>query len=112
MDCKIEKCFNSGVWVKGGAVCHLQGGKVENCGGYGALYCTNWATLKAKRVKQFGNPRGCGVFVLHDKSRVVLDSCQFDSNKWSGFGCRFYINRGFCNFILIPSYLGGVEVDP
>ena len=38
---------------------------------------------------QEGNPRGCGVFVLHTGSRVVLDSSKFDGNKWSGFGCRW-----------------------
>ena len=44
--------------------------------------------MQVDRVKQKGNPRGCGVFVLHDRSRVYLDSCQFDGNKGSGFGCR------------------------
>ena len=32
--------------------------------------------MQVDRVKQKGNPRGCGVFVLHDKSRVNLDSCR------------------------------------
>ena len=87
-DCTVENCFNSGVWAKGGSLCHVEGGKIDGCGGYGAVYCTNGATMRVDRVKQGGNPRGCGVFVLHDRSRVHLDSCQFDGNKWSGFGCR------------------------
>ena len=29
------------------------------------------------------------MFVLHDRSRVSLISSSFDSNKWSGFGCRW-----------------------
>ena len=87
-NCTIENCFNSGVWAKGGSLCHVEGGKIDGCGGYGAIYCTNGATMRVDRVKQGGNPRGCGVFVLHDRSRVHLDSCQFDGNKWSGFGCR------------------------
>ena len=86
-DCSLENCFSSGVWVKGGR-CRVVGGSVVGCGGYGALYCTNGATMVVDRVKQEGNPRGCGVFVLHDGSRVNLNNSQFDKNKWSGFGCR------------------------
>merc|ERR1712106_382077 len=88
-DCTMENCFNSGVWAKGGGCCTIKGGSISGCGGYGAIYCTNGATIRMERVKQSANPRGCGVFVLHDKSRVQLDSCQFDGNKWSGFGCRW-----------------------
>ena len=40
-------------------------------------------------MRQSENPRGCGVFVLHDRSRVFLSNSSFDSNKWSGFGCRW-----------------------
>ena len=73
---------------------------------YGALYCTNGGLLEGEEVQQEGNPRGCGVFVLHDRSRVRMDRwveaggsredslllhdrSRFDSNKWSGFGCRW-----------------------
>ena len=27
--------------------------------------------------------------MLHDRSRVFLSNSSFDSNKWSGFGCRW-----------------------
>ena len=49
----------------------------------------NRSKNQAERVKQSENPRGCGVFVLHDRSRVFLSNSSFDSNKWSGFGCRW-----------------------
>ena len=41
------------------------------------------------KVKQSANPRGCGVFVLHCGSRVLVTNSSLDSNKWSGLGCRW-----------------------
>merc|ERR1712032_216970 len=71
-------------------------GFVKQCGGYGALYCSHGGQLEASLVEEEGNPRGCGVFVLHTGSRVVLDSSRFDGNKWSGGGsitnCTFDSN--------------------
>ena len=86
--CNIHDTWSSGVWTRGSSTSSLSSSLVTRCGGYGSLYCTNGATLKIERVKQSLNPRGCGVFVLHDKSRVVMINSSVDTNKWSGFGCR------------------------
>ena len=99
--------FNSAVWCHGErSRCRLSRCSVKQCGGYGALYCSHGGLLEAALVEeegnlffslflfhlllfQEGNPRGCGVFVLHSGSRAILDSSRFDGNKWSGFGCRW-----------------------
>jgi len=89
-DTGFSGTFNSAVWCHGeGSKCTLTRVSVKQCGGYGALYCSHAALLEAELVEEEGNPRGCGVFVLHSESRVVLDSSRFDGNKWSGFGCRW-----------------------
>ena len=61
----------------------------SECGGYGSVLCTNASQIKAEKIKQSRNPRGCGVYVLHDRSRVFLDHSEFNDNEWSGFGCRW-----------------------
>ena len=78
-----SKSDNGGATVFTWWCCHSE------CGGYGAIYCTNGSHIQAEHVRQSDNPRGCGVFVLHDSSRVSLNSSEFNGNKWSGFGCRW-----------------------
>jgi len=89
-DSGFSGTFNSAVWCHGDrSRCSLSRVSVKQCGGYGALYCSHAGLLEAALVEEEGNPRGCGVFVLHSGSRTVLDSSRFDGNKWSGFGCRW-----------------------
>ena len=55
-------------------------------------YCENYPEISfvpLDKVKQSANPRGCGVFVLHCGSRVLVTNSSLDSNKWSGLGCRW-----------------------
>ena len=75
--------------TRGGATVFTWWCCLSECGGYGAIYCTNGSHIQAEHVRQSDNPRGCGVFVLHDSSRVSLNYSEFNGNKWSGFGCRW-----------------------
>ena len=85
----LHNTWNSGIWARGGSRAVLSDSQVTSCGGYGAIYCTNGSSLTLHSTRQADNHRGCGVFVLHDSSRVLLQSSQFNGNKWSGFGCRW-----------------------
>ena len=85
----LHHTWNSGLWARGGSTAVLKGSQVTDCGGYGAIYCTNGSSVSLQNTRQADNPRGCGVFVLHDSSRVFLQSSEFNGNKWSGFGCRW-----------------------
>ena len=85
----LHHTWNSGLWARGGSRAVVRESQVVECGGYGAVYCTNQSSITLHNTKQSDNPRGCGVFVLHDSSRVFLHSSEFNGNKWSGFGCRW-----------------------
>ena len=71
--CNIHDTWNSGVWARGDSTCTITSSTVAQCGGYGSIYSTNGAVIKVDEVKQSSNPRGCGVFVLHDRSRVFIN---------------------------------------
>ena len=49
--CNIHDTWNSGVWARGGSACSILDSSVSRCGGYGALYSTNGATLRASGEK-------------------------------------------------------------
>ena len=85
----LHHTWASGLWARGASRVVLRESQVRDCGGYGAVYCTNGSSLSLHHTRQAANPRGCGVFVLHDRSRVLLQSSEFNGNKWSGFGCRW-----------------------
>ena len=85
----LHHTWNSGLWARGASRAVVRDSQLSNCGGYGAVYCTNGSFVSLDTTRQADNPRGCGVFVLHDSSRVSLHSSQFNGNKWSGFGCRW-----------------------
>ena len=77
--CDIHDTWNSGVWARGESTCTIISSTVTRCGGYGAIYSTNGAVIKVDEIKQSSNPRGCGVFVLHDRSRVFLNRLIINS---------------------------------
>ena len=85
----IHDTWSSGIWARGGSRALVSRSSVRRCGGYGAVYCTNGSFLKLDNTTQCDNPRGAGVFVLHDRSKVILERSEFNNNKWSGFGCRW-----------------------
>ena len=48
--CNIHDTWNSGIWARGGSACSISESSVVRCGGYGALYSTNGATLRVREV--------------------------------------------------------------
>ncbi|XP_023345562.1 uncharacterized protein LOC111714640 [Eurytemora carolleeae] len=89
LESTIKNTDNSGVWGRNKADIFLSKSQILGCGGYGAVYATNGATITVESCVQVDNPGGCGVFVLHEQSRVNLNNSSLSRNKWSGFGCRW-----------------------
>ena len=85
----LHDTWNSGLWARGTSRAVVRDSRLSQCGGYGAVYCTHGSSVSLHNTRQADNPRGCGVFVLHDSSRVFLHNSEFNGNKWSGFGCRW-----------------------
>ena len=96
-DCTVENCFNSGVWAKGGSLCHVEGGKIDGCGGYGAVYCTNGAGCLSCTTS-------LGFIWIVASLMGISGVGLAAGNPWSA--CTIWLCRMWC------PCLGGVEGAP